>query len=384
MHRSFSLTKRHYAGNWQLRDVEDRHDRTEVNKLAFEFATTDDSMRREDLQLQLLECFHGYLLKYLNMIIFGQLPLLSAPAGKDARAFLKLLLAKRPDSLENLRDTCKTLHLAFKDQTTTDDVYDTLVFLFLRVCAHYDPLYPKKTEKVCKFIESQPSNTLIRAVELAPAVGFDPAGCIRILVRGAFLAPVAGPRKTTLGYQKGEKWPVPAKFFQTTSMGFVGFAQKFFRWYLRNYILERMKSLESTDGVLQLDHMSIGPSLTDSTSFMTTEDAGVPHATGQWTDARGVRWMADVDLMEHWRTFDISEMNDKWVEGTDDFLFRKLTPGERYILQMVFVKDASWAGIGEILQCDPETAQKRFNEIMTYLTARAKVRSMVSTGPISA
>jgi hypothetical protein len=336
------------------------------------------------LQLQLLECFHGYLLKYLNMIIFGQLPLLTSPAGRDARAFLKLLLAKRPDTVENLGDTCKTLHLAFKDQPTTDEVYDTLVFLFLRVCRHYDPLYPKKTEKVCKYIESQPQGKVITLDELATAVDFDPAGCIRILVRGAFLRPVAGPRKTTLGYERGEKWPVPAKFFQTSSMGFVGFAQKFFRWYLRNYILDRMKSLESTDGVLQLDHMAISPRLTDSSGFMSTEDAGVPHATGQWTDARGIHWAADVDLMAHWRSFDLSEMNDKWIDGTDDFLFRKLTPAERYILHLVFVQKTTWAEIGEILECDPETAQKRFNEIMTYLSARAKVKSMIPTGPIAA
>jgi hypothetical protein len=380
VHRSYSLSKRHYASGWQVRDIDDRNDRGKVNKVAYEFATTKDPARREELQMWLLECFHSYLLKYLNMIIFGQLPAMKSPQGKDAQTFLKLLVnakQKHPGAFEAMRDTCKTLHLAFKEQATTDEVYDVLVLLFLRVCAHYDPLYPKKTEKVCKFIESKPADSILRVEDIASTVGFDPSGCIRILVRGGYLASVPGPRKSTLGYRRGPKWPAPEKLFQITSMGFVGFAQRFFRWYLRNYIVERMGELESTEHVLQLDHIPVNSSGMDEDDGPGAADRSIPHAEGSWTDVRGTRWAADTELMERWKTLDVSRMDADWVKHTDDFLFRTLTPEERYLLLLVFVKEANWTEIGEILQCDPDVASRDFKQIMAFLEGRSKVRSIV-------
>ncbi len=375
MHRSYTLSRHHYASKWQVRDFEDRNDRDKVNKIAYEFATTKDAARREVLQMQLLECFHGYMLKYLNMIIFGQLPAFNAPQGKDAQAFLKLLhvKAKQNEVFTAMRNACKTLHLAFKAETTTDEVYDVLVLLFLRVCNHYDPLYPKKTEKVCKFIESKPADSILRVEDIANAVGFDPSGCIRILVRGGYLASVSGPRKSTLGYRRGPKWPAPSKLFQLSSMGFVGFAQRFFRWYLRNYIVEKMGEIESTAHVLQLDHMQRGDE--NHTDFSVTSLA-VPDGTGNWIDSSGRRWAADTDLLQRWKTLDISHMDEDWVKHTDDFLFRTLTSDARYLLFLVFVKEATWTEIGEIMQCDPDTASRDFKKTMLLLEERSKIRSI--------
>jgi hypothetical protein len=41
------------------------------------------------------------------------------------------------------------LHLAFKGQTT-EDIYDTMVFCFMKAARQYDPYYADKTRKVCK------------------------------------------------------------------------------------------------------------------------------------------------------------------------------------------------------------------------------------------
>src|SRR3569833_1474351 len=92
MRRSYLLSSSHFAYKWQAREFDDRHDVAEVNRVAYEVATSTDESLKETLQLKLLEYFHWYLLKYLNMIIYGQLPALYLPQGKDAKVFLSLLI----------------------------------------------------------------------------------------------------------------------------------------------------------------------------------------------------------------------------------------------------------------------------------------------------
>ena len=71
------------------------------------------------------------------MMVFGQLPALATQQGKDCQYFLKMLLPKGTEAgLTSLRNACKSLHLAFKDCTTSDDVYDALVLIFRQVCSH--------------------------------------------------------------------------------------------------------------------------------------------------------------------------------------------------------------------------------------------------------
>ncbi len=378
MHRSFTLSPHHYAANWKVQEVEDRHTVEEVNKFAFEFATTENVERKQELQLKLLECFHSYLLKYLNMIIYGQLPLLTSPQGKDARLFLKLLLPKNSsDDLEGLRTTCKTLHLAFKDHVDTDEVYDTLSFIFMRVCAHYDPLYPKKTEEVCNYIADQPTDQIIKIEDISATTDFDPIGCIRILVRGDYLETVQGPKKVTVGYKCSSEWPPPRKYFQVSSMGFVGFVQRFFRWYLRNYILGKRSELENTKDVLQFEHLTSSNDDSSGEGSFGSTDICTPHADGNWVDTKGVRWAADIKLMDRWRSLDVSEMNDDWIRETDDFLFKKLLQEERQLLKLIFVDELSWAEVGTILKCDPETAHNKFKQVMIYLEGRATIHSSI-------
>ena len=193
-----------------------------------------------------------------------------------------------------LPSAAKHLHLAFKDCTTSDEVYDTLVTVFLDVAAHYDPHYTKKTEEVCKYIERQPVSTIVPLEQISGAVAFDPLGCVRVLVRHGYLQSVSGARKKVQGYQRGPNWPAPKGFFEGGPVGFTYFVTKWFRFYLQAYIQGQMSQIESKEHVLQLDYIQ-------SSHLDADDDAGgviggLPHAEGNWVDQRGMRWAADLSM----------------------------------------------------------------------------------------
>lgn len=211
-------------------------------------------------------------------------------------------------TVTSLRSVSKHLHLAFKDCVTSDEVYDTLVLVFLDVAAHYDPHYTKKTEEVCNHIEKQPAGALIGLDEFAAAVAFDPIGCIRVLVRHDYLKSVSGPRKKVRGYKRGPNWPPAATFFESGPVGFVYFATKWFRYYLQAYIQSQMAQIESKEHVLQLDH-----AMADNVDAEGWPLGGIPHAEGNWIDQRGIRWQADISMLEYWKSLDVSPLTDDWV-----------------------------------------------------------------------
>lgn len=375
--RNYYLSSGHYASKWKVREVSDRHDREVINQKAYDFATATDPELREKLQLEVLEAFHGYLIKYFNLIVYSEVPALSGPQGKDVQAFLKLLLPKgNAPTMMSFRKAAKHLHLAFKDCVTSDEVYDTLVTVFLDVAAHYDPHYNKKTEEVCHFIEKQSAGALIGLDEFAAAVAFDPIGCIRVLVRHDYLKSVSGARKKVRGYKRGPNWPPAATFFESGPVGFVYFATKWFRYYLQAYIQSQMAQIESKEHVLQLDH-----AMADNVDAEGWPLGGIPHAEGNWIDQRGIRWQADISMLEHWKSLDVSPLTDDWVKHTDDFLFRTLNPNERYLLQLVFAKELSWTEIATILDVNAETVRNRFKEIMLFLENRAKAKPTVREMP---
>jgi len=88
--------------------------RTEVNDLAIRYASCQTGPIRSGLS-EAGGCFHGYLIKYTNMVIRGQLPNPTSRVGKDAAEMLKKLLPRgsNPDQAV-LSKTCHTLHLAFR------------------------------------------------------------------------------------------------------------------------------------------------------------------------------------------------------------------------------------------------------------------------------
>jgi hypothetical protein len=71
-------------------------------------------------------------MKYLCMIVRGTIPPANSRAGRDAKELLRTLAPRGSQPSKELTDyTCKMLHLAFKGQTT-EGIYDTLVFCFVK------------------------------------------------------------------------------------------------------------------------------------------------------------------------------------------------------------------------------------------------------------
>ena len=129
----------------------------------------------------MMECFHGYLMKYLCMIVRGTIPPANSRAGKDAMEMLRTLAPRGVNLTKPVIDsTCKTLHLAFKSQTT-EDIYDTLVFCFVKATRQYDPHYADKIKQVCEVIVELPKQFTIQQLEAR--VGFSCTGILRYLVR---------------------------------------------------------------------------------------------------------------------------------------------------------------------------------------------------------
>jgi hypothetical protein len=305
MFRSTFLAPSHYAGKWAIPDDDQRNKLADVNKLGYAYAVAPDSAAKEAKLLEVLECFHGYLMKYLCMIVRGTVPPANSRAGKDAIELLRTLAVRGVEpSKARTEATCKTLHLAFKQQTS-EDIYDTLVFCFVKAARQYDPFYADKTKQVCEVISGFPKQFTIEQIEAR--VGFDCVGILRALVRKGFLASVTGKKKV-VGYRKGHKWPAPPEYFKSGPIGFVYVIQMWFRYYLKNHIADQMSEIETDEGMLQLgDSISSGKHNSGSNSGLSQEtiqansDGNCLNSTGKF------RFMADRQLMDV--PLDASEMS---------------------------------------------------------------------------
>jgi hypothetical protein len=375
VYRNATLSSSHYAYTWRVAAEGALNDREQVNKLAIDYSNLPDGPDKEAKCLELVQCFHGYLMKYLNMIVRGHLPSLKTPAGKDASRMLSTLVpAGTTITREALMQTCKTLHLAFK-QNTADDIYDTLVMCMMRGIRKYDPHYTVKVKQVCdainaKFRKKRGGDGVFTESEITDTVGLDSRSYLRMLVRRGHLVSVAGPKKKVVGYKRTAKWPPPSALFESGPVGFVYFLPKYFQYYLHEYISDEMRAIESKEGMLQLDHRGEVFDSPNGPHPGDVRDIGIPHAEGNFVDRDGNRWAADTTLLN--LSLDVSRMDEAWVESTTDKLFRKLTRTERYLLYLVYVKEYKWLEIAALLDCDTQTAHKQFDQIMIYLKDKAK------------
>lgn len=172
-------------------------------------------------------------MKYLCMIVRGTIPPAGTYAGKDSIELLRFLAKKGVPASKELTDrTCKALHLAFKQQTP-EEIYDTLVFCFMKAARKYDPYYADKTRKICEVISELPSE--FSREQLENRVGFDCLGLLRSLVGKGFLASHI-VKKKVMGYSRGSKWPAPPSYFQSGPIGFVYMLQIWFRYYFKEHI----------------------------------------------------------------------------------------------------------------------------------------------------
>ena len=162
-------------------------------------------------------------MKFLVMICRGHVPVMGrgdkgAPINKDIKPFLLYFLPKG-SSLDwrTMNVIVKHFHLAFKGMTT-EDIYDTLAYCFMRAARRYDPYFTDKMKSICEAIHALP--TSFKQAQLEARVGFDCTGYLRNLVRKGYLTSVTGKKKV-MAYRKGASWPPPAKFFQSGPIGFV-------------------------------------------------------------------------------------------------------------------------------------------------------------------
>jgi hypothetical protein len=70
-YRPTTLSTSHYAGRWAIPSEDQRNDLAVVNALGYAYACAPDSPEKEAQLLVALEAFHGYLSKYLVMILRG-------------------------------------------------------------------------------------------------------------------------------------------------------------------------------------------------------------------------------------------------------------------------------------------------------------------------
>jgi hypothetical protein len=377
MFRTANLSPVHFAYRWVIPAKEEFHGYEDTNILGIRYATLPDGEDKKALFLELSKCFHGYLMKYLNMIVRGHLPPLNSSAGMEAAKFLNLLAPGNKHEKSNAAygEICRTLHLAFK-QATTDDVYDSLSICLMRAINKYDPLYVEKLLKVCGLIDIKCKGKHRRigttpefsSIEIASKMGTDVNSYLRKLVKRGHLKSIADTKKKVIGYRRDPKnWPPPPVLFRSGPVGFTYAVQTYFRFYLHEHITRQMHSIEAKEGMLQLDHRAVG-----DTTWNSMSDPGIPHANGAFTDTDGRNWAADTRLMN--LPLDISMMSEEWVCSTDDKLFRNLEKSERNMLYLIYVKEFSVTQIASILGIDPKTVRSKRDEIMIYLKGHAGIK----------
>jgi hypothetical protein len=369
-YRSYNLSDKHFAYSWPTSPEEAvKNDRGEVNQLAIDFANLPDGPQKEEVFLRLVKCFHGYLMKYTYMVVGGMMPAMGTPAGKESAAFLRTRIGKgTPINQHTLLATCRSLHLAFKQQTM-DDVYDTMVYCFLRACRKYDPYYSAKVKEVYDAVNDclKQSDPFVVA-DITEKVVFNAGNSVRWLASKGILKKVLDTKGRLVGYIRGTGWPADPKIFESGPVGFTYFVAQQFRYYLNDHVKRQMFGIESEEHILQLDN------LTGSYEHggVAVEDPGLPHAFGNFTDHNGYSWAADTQLINS--QFDVSAMNNDWVRESTDRLFKALTPKERLVLKMVFVDGATWVDIAAIMDCSANTVKINFDQIMFYLRNHVQVK----------
>jgi hypothetical protein len=108
---------------------------------------------KQELLLELCQCFHPYLMKYLVMICRGHVPILGigpkstfGNVNGDVRKFLYYFLPKGQTlTRQNLNPVVRHLHLAFKDMET-EERYDVLMEQMVRAINQYDLCVHRQSE----------------------------------------------------------------------------------------------------------------------------------------------------------------------------------------------------------------------------------------------
>ena len=175
---------------------------------------------KEALLLELCQCFHPYLMKYLVMICRGHVPVTSGGVqmgtlNRDVKQFLLYFLPKGQQlDWHTMNTVVKHFHLAFKG-IETDEIYDVLMAQLMATIKGYDPTYTEKVKLLVEAIENGLSKReQFSFADVNGHLDFDCNRCIRLLGRLGFLSSVKeGKDKRIVGFVRTSTWPPPAKFF---------------------------------------------------------------------------------------------------------------------------------------------------------------------------
>jgi len=141
-----------------------------------------------------------------------------------------------------------------------------------------------------------------------------------------------GNSKRITGFVRTISWPPPPTFFSQGAIGVAHYIQKWFRFKLQEWIVSRMREIESKEGVYSLEGWT-----RRRTSIRDQDGAGqhryakehLPSLVGEFQDSTGTCMAADVSMMQ--KPLDVSKMDIDWVCGTEDPLFRDLSKNQRYL-----------------------------------------------------
>src|SRR5206468_712545 len=115
----------------------------------------------------------------------------------------------------------------------------------------------------------------------------------RLLARREFLTEAAKRGEATR-YARSANWPPPASFFNSGPIGLAYYLQTWFRYYLQQWIERRMSELETREGVYSLEYgYEVAVRQFDSSNSSAIE-RNIPDASGDFRDANGRNWAADV------------------------------------------------------------------------------------------
>jgi hypothetical protein len=150
--------------------------------------------------LELCQCFHPYVMKYLVMICRGHVPtrIHNVPAlriNKDIKPFLLYFLPKGQDlNWHTMNRIVKHFHLAFKGMDT-EEIYDILMAMLVATIKSYDPAYIEKVKKLVEVIDHELlKRRKFTFADVNRHVDFDCDRHIRLLGRlGFFLSEAQRP-----------------------------------------------------------------------------------------------------------------------------------------------------------------------------------------------
>jgi len=366
--RNITLPADHYASKW---NAQVHHTPSALTEMGKSFARLPEGEEKQQKLLEICQAFHGYLTKYMGMIVQGHVPFRDGEVNQDTRLLLQWFLKGKPATKSNLGEACRMLHLAFKNMDT-GEIYDALMICLIKAISRYDPDYHKKVQRVAETIreEFHAQKTIVieqlsKAIDDPQYAMDDCSRFLRLLSKHGFLEPVTEGTKQVVAYRRTSTWPVPESFFQSGSVGVSYFVPKWFRYFLVDWINGRMGEIEAKEDILQLDHRLCASALPGN-SGEAQRDPAIPHTNGDFTvAATGRAVAADMTLTEF--PVDVGVLSLDWVNHTTDGLFGDLSRGDRHLLFCVFSREMDWAEIATTFGVSVREAKLRYIEVLESL-----------------